>query len=88
MTQMQNHVKKQNKWIVHKDKSRKKTNNNVCTTAFFSQRMVHRSRKSPPALDVQPAHQTLEPVMSSHFKNRYLTHSPAHSSLSLLSLTY
>lgn len=37
--------------------------------------MVHHSWKSPPAPNVQPAHQALEPVMSSHFRNRHPTFS-------------
>ena len=54
----------------------------MCVLQWFwlserRQRMVHHSWKSPPAPDVQPAHQTLKPVMSSHFRNRRLTFSPA-----------
>lgn len=57
-----------------------------CWGVYGHRRKVHHSRKSPPAPDVQPAHQTAEPAVSSHFRN--ITLSPAAQSSRLSSLTH
>lgn len=60
---------------------------NVATTVKSTQcqdaRMVYHCRKSPPAPNVQPPNETLQPVMSFNFRNRHLTYSLVHSFSSL-----
>lgn len=57
-----------------------------CWDVYGHRWKVHQSWKSPPVPDVQPAHQTAEPAVSSHFRNIALSLA-AHSSL-LSSLTH